>query len=55
MTYLLIYFFTFNNYKYFSFFSMFILGLITDSISGIPFGTPRCSALLEAGLSAEIV
>lgn len=39
MTYLLIYFFTFNNYKYFSFFSMFILGLITDSISGIPFGT----------------
>ena len=38
-TYLLIYFFTFNNYKYFSFFSMFILGLITDSISGIPFGT----------------
>ena len=39
MTYLLIYFFTFNNYKYFSFFSMFILGLIADSISGIPFGT----------------
>ena len=39
MTFLLIYFFTFNNYKYFSFFSMFILGLITDSISGIPFGT----------------
>ena len=39
MTYLLIYFFTFNNYKYFSFFSMFILGLITDSISGTPFGT----------------
>ena len=39
LTYLLIYFFTFNNYKYFSFFSMFILGLITDSISGIPFGT----------------
>ena len=38
LTYLLIYFFTFNNYKYFSFFSMFILGLITDSISGIPFG-----------------
>jgi len=38
-TYLLIYFFTFNNYKYFSFSSMFILGLITDSISGIPFGT----------------
>ena len=39
MTYLLVYFFTFNNYKYFSFFSMFILGLISDSISGIPFGT----------------
>ena len=39
MTYLLIYFFTFNNHKYFSFFSMFILGLISDSISGIPFGT----------------
>ena len=39
ITYVLIYFFTFNNYKYFSFFSMFILGLITDSISGIPFGT----------------
>ena len=39
MTFLLIYFFTFNNYKYFSYFSMFILGLITDSISGIPFGT----------------
>ena len=39
MTYLLIYFFTFNNYKYFSFFSMFVVGLISDSISGIPFGT----------------
>ena len=38
-TYLLIYFFTFNNYKYFSFFSMFVMGLISDSISGIPFGT----------------
>ena len=38
-TYLLIYFFTFNNYKYFSFFSMFVVGLISDSISGIPFGT----------------
>ena len=39
MTYLLIYFFTFNNYKYFSFFSMFVIGLVSDSISGIPFGT----------------
>lgn len=39
ITYLLIYFFTFNNYKYFSFTSMFIIGLISDSISGIPFGT----------------
>ena len=38
-TYLLIYFFTFNNYKYFSFTSMFAIGLISDSISGIPFGT----------------
>jgi len=38
-TYLLIYFFTFNTYKYFSFFSMFVMGLISDSISGIPFGT----------------
>ena len=39
LTYLLIYFFTFNNYKYFSFFSMFVIGLVSDSISGIPFGT----------------
>ncbi len=39
ITYLLIYFFTFNNYKYFSFTSMFAIGLISDSISGIPFGT----------------
>ena len=39
MTYLLIYFFTFHNYKYFSFTSMFVIGLISDSISGIPFGT----------------
>lgn len=39
ITYLLIYFFTFNNYKYFSFASMFAIGLISDSISGIPFGT----------------
>ena len=38
-TYLLIYFFTFNNYKYFTFASMFAMGLISDSISGIPFGT----------------
>ena len=39
LTYLLIYFFTFNNYKYFTFASMFAMGLISDSISGIPFGT----------------
>ena len=39
ITYLLIYFFTFNNCKYFSFVSMFAIGLISDSISGIPFGT----------------
>jgi cell shape-determining protein MreD len=38
-TYVLIYFFTFHNYKYFSFTSMFVIGLISDSISGIPFGT----------------
>lgn len=39
ITYVLIYFFTFHNYKYFSFTSMFAIGLISDSISGIPFGT----------------
>ena len=39
ITYVLIYFFTFHNYKYFSFTSMFVIGLISDSISGIPFGT----------------
>ena len=39
ITYVLIYFFTFNNYKYFSFTSMFVIGLISDSISGIPFCT----------------
>ena len=39
ITYVLIYFFTFHNYKYFSFASMFVIGLISDSISGIPFGT----------------
>lgn len=39
ITYVLIYFFTFHNYKYFSFTTMFVIGLISDSISGIPFGT----------------
>ena len=39
LTYLLIYFFTFNNHKYFSLFSMFLIGIISDSISGTLFGT----------------
>ena len=46
LPYLLIYFFSFNRFKYFSIFSMFLIGLVTDSIVGIPFGVSAVAYML---------
>ena len=46
LPYLLIYFFSFNRFKYFSIFSMFVLGLISDSITGVPFGVTAAAYML---------
>jgi len=46
LPYLLIYFFSFNRFRYFSIFSMFMLGLISDSITGIPFGVSSVAFML---------
>jgi rod shape-determining protein MreD len=46
LPYLLIYFFSFNRFRYFSIFSMFVLGLISDSITGIPFGISSIAYML---------
>ena len=46
LPYLLIYFFSFNRFRYFSIFSMFVFGLISDSITGIPFGVSSVAFML---------
>ena len=46
LSYLLIYFFSFNRFKNFSIFLMFVLGLISDSITGIPFGVSSVAYML---------
>ena len=46
LPYLLIYFFSFNCFRYFSIFSMFVFGLISDSITGIPFGVSSVAFML---------
>jgi cell shape-determining protein MreD len=46
LSYLLIFFFSFNRFRYFSIFSMFVLGLISDSITGVPFGISSVAYML---------
>jgi cell shape-determining protein MreD len=46
LSYLLIYFFSFYRFRFFSIFSMFVLGLISDSITGIPFGVSSVAYML---------
>jgi rod shape-determining protein MreD len=44
--YLLIYFFCFNRFKYFSISILFVLGLINDSLLGTPFGMSAAAYML---------
>jgi rod shape-determining protein MreD len=46
LPYLLIYFFSFNRFRYFSIFTMFVFGLISDSITGVPFGVSSVAFML---------
>lgn len=44
--YLLIYFFSFNRFRFFSITTLFFLGLLNDSIAGSPFGMSSCIYIL---------
>jgi len=44
--YLLIYFFSFNRFRYFTIITLFFLGLLNDSIAGSPFGISSCIYIL---------
>jgi rod shape-determining protein MreD len=46
LQYLLVYFFSFNRFKYFSISTLFILGLVNDSIVGTPFGISSAAYML---------
>ena len=44
--YLLIYFFSFNRFRFFTILTLFFLGLLNDSIAGTPFGISSCIYIL---------
>ena len=46
LQYLLVYFFSFNRFKYFSISTLFILGLVNDSIIGTPLGISSAAYML---------
>ena len=44
--FLLIYFFSFNRFRFFTIITLFFLGLVNDSITGSPFGMSSCIYIL---------